>query len=114
MEDEFEGSTLPLTRLELERGFELAECVGSRGERSLWVLSPNAEAEPGDAGPRSAPHEQDGPLPKVYRQMLGLTCGATARSGKPCRAPVKSYGQRCSHHHDSEELTEAELEGRLF
>lgn len=114
MNDEFDGTTLPLARIELDHGLELAECVDSSGARSLWVLSPDLDADQGDAGPLTAPHEQDGPLPREWRQRIGLVCGAVARTGKPCKTLVKSYGERCTHHHDFEELSEAELAGRLF
>lgn len=52
-----------------------------------------------------APHEQAGPLPQWLVDAIHcrFRCGATTRSGAPCRAIVGGPGRRC-HHHRPEQL----------
>ena len=118
MQDDLEGTTLPATCVALSGGFKLAECIDADGEATIWVLSPAVDADPGDAGPHYAPHEQDGSLPREYRRRLGLVCGAITRSKKPCNTLVKTFGGRCGHHQgepDAEpELEDPHRDGRLF
>lgn len=119
MPDDFEGSTLPSTRVELADGFELAECIGTDGDATIWLLSPDGDAGHGNAGPAAAPHEQEGALPRDYRRRLGLTCGAPTRSKRPCGALVRTFGAHCGHHQGEEldpsaEPGNAHDEGRLF
>ena len=87
----------------LPTGGHAVVAIGPDGETRLWLMSPNLDDHThGCSCPDHAPHEQDGPLPPVYRQRLNhtlLRCGApTLATGRPCRCPVARVGDRCTHH----------------
>jgi hypothetical protein len=79
---------------------------------TVWLARSDAPdgAVSGDACPRCAPHEQNGPLPRLWQTVVnrvaaGLPalpprCGRpTRRDGHPpCRTPVTEPGQACRWH----------------
>ncbi len=99
--------TLPYEAVDLGDGDRLALCVDDLGLTSIWIVRPlcetcDAAAIHGDASRASAPHEQHGPLPAVWRHRVSHVqprCGRPTRTtGAPCRTPVAVPGIACGNH----------------
>jgi hypothetical protein len=96
----------------LDSGHQLAWCIDRHGNPAVWLIDPDTcscddcaspPRHTGDASPRSAPHEQDGPLPPAWRRRVYLAtqplCGRPRRGdGGPCRIEVRHDGDACHHH----------------
>lgn len=89
---------------------QAAVIVYADGSTWPWLVRPTAppDAVDGCSCAGHAPHDQDGPLPAVYRiriRAARFRCGARTVSGRPCRTPVAGPADRCHHHHPTKEGT---------
>ncbi|HEX8509729.1 MAG TPA: hypothetical protein VF635_09585 [Propionibacteriaceae bacterium] len=92
---------LPLATTDLGGGLVAAEAILGDGTRTFWLIDSGQPAK-GVWNARNAPHELDGPLPRQWKQRVGMTCAATRTNGKPCANLVKHPGDCCSRHRQAD------------